>query len=351
MTQIDSNVPPPSTEKKVAARARKKRVAAKTNGAADLMKSLQFVMAAQKPVGTPYQTHCIINNHWCVAFDELLTIGCKVQEDIVACPHTTSFASALAKCGETLAITQLNESAISIKSDRFKATIKCARFEDMPISAPDPPAIEANDEIKKAFALLAWPLLDSSTTAAWKGAIYLQSNTAVACNGMVLLEYWHGLPLPAGVLIPKTSAIAIAKCDKKLVALGGSESSVTFYFEDESFIKTQLLKDNYPNYGVIFDQIPEDLTLLPNDFFAAVEAVKDFTESGFIYLRGDRLQSHRDDGLGASYEINGVPNGFSFNPEFLKSAQPHFFNTVFFDNRVKFSNDRIRGVIMGSNDT
>ena len=352
MTTIDSNVPVPSEEpttKKVAARGRKKKATAKPSGAAELLAALKFIMPAQKPNGTKYQTHCIISGHWCVAFDEVLTIGCKVPEDISACPHSTSLAAALAKCGETISITQLNESVLNVRSDRFKANINCVNMEDMPISAPDPPAIGADDNMKKAIGAFAWLLLDNSPQAVFKSAVCLQSQTLVATNGMVLLEYWHGVELPVTILIPKQSAIAVANCPKQLVAIGGSENSVTFHFSDESFIKTQVYKDRYPGYQAIFNSIPDNPTPLPAGFFEAIDAVADFSERKFVFLRGDRIQSHKDDGIGAAFELNGVPNGFSFNYEFLKGAQPYFEQTTFLAGKVKFQSGNVRGVIAGGN--
>jgi hypothetical protein len=353
MTEVTDNVPvPESTTKKITKRARKKTAAAKPSAAAELLAALKFIMPAQRNAGTNYQTHCIINGHWCVAFDEVLTIGCKVQEDISACPHSSSLAAALAKCGETIAITQLSEAILNIKSERFKANINCVRFEDMPLSAPDPPIMAANDELKTALGAFAWLLLDNVNPAfaAFKGAVFLQSQTLVATNGMLMLEHWHGLEIPASVLIPKASAVAVSKCDKQLVAIGGSENSITFHFADESFIKTQLFKDHYPNYTAIFDATADNPAPLPLGFFEAIDAVKDFADKGFVHLKGDRIQSSRHDGIGASFDIDGVPDGFSFNPEFLKGVQPHFHNTTFANHRVKFQNGKVRGIVMGGNE-
>jgi hypothetical protein len=169
-----------------------------------------------------------------------------------------------------------------------------------------------------------------------------------------LLEYGHGIDLPPGLLIPKASAIAIAKSPKPLARFGFSEGSATFYFDDGSFIKTQLFKDGYPTYQNIFAQFDmSQITTPPPELFTAIEAVLPLSENGGIYLRGDKVQSHHNEEVGAVYSIGGVPQGMCFNGEKLLRVKEHF-GQVMFDERdpkrikVYFQKDKVRGALMGS---
>lgn len=347
MTNIESGVPLPAEgQKKAARRARKPKLDPNPSSAQGLIKALQFVGLAQKNQGTNYQTHCLINRHWCVAFDGTLTIGTKVEEDVTACPKTADLLAALQKCGQTIAISQLNEFVLSVRSDKFKASINCVKFEDMPLSYPDPPVAVVTDELKAGFETCAW-LAQEGADKAWQAALLLGPGSVAASNGAVLVEYWHGLDLPPGLLIPKAAAVAISKIQKPLVRFGFSDASATFYFEDESFLKTQLFKDNCPLYSKVYEQRVGDLWPLPADFFAGVAAVAGFSDSKFIFLRGDKLQSHEAEEHGATYDMKGIPQHMSFNHEYLKALAPHFKNVVFTDRAAFFHSDKVRGAVMG----
>ena len=69
-----------------------------------------------------------------------------------------------------------------------------------------------DDRIKAAFEAVL-PLATDGAQHAHLAAVLLQSGSAVATNGHVLAEYWHGIDLPP-MLIPKASAVAILKAGK-----------------------------------------------------------------------------------------------------------------------------------------
>lgn len=345
--EIEDDVPPVAQgQKKAARRARKPKANPNPSGAQQLIKALQFVGMAQKATGTNYQTHCLINRQWCVAFDGVLTIGTKIEEDVTACPKTADLLAALQKCGQTVAISQLNEFVLSIRSEKFKASINCIKFEDMPLSFPDPPIAAISNELRAGFEACAW-LAQEGAQDAFCACLLLQANSVVATNRAVLLEYWHGIDLPPGLLIPKAAAVALSKIGKNLSRFGYSDTSATFYFDDESFLKTQLFKDRYPQYQKIYEQRQGDVWPLPADFFAGVEAVADFSDSKFVFLRGDKIQSHEHEEQGATYDIKGIPQRMSFNHEYLRALAPHFKNVVFTQKAAYFQNEKVRGALMG----
>jgi hypothetical protein len=346
MTQIESNVPlPVEGNKKAATRARKPKATKAASGAQSLIKALQFIAHAQRPQGTTYQMHCLLNKHWAVAFDGVLTIGTKIEEDVTACPKTVDLLAALQKCGATVAISQLNEFILSIRSDKFKAAINCVKFEDLPLSYPDNPVAAITDELKAGFEACGW-LAQEGAQDAFCASVLLQGGSIVATNRHVLLEYWHGLDLPPGMLIPKAAIVALLKIGKPLARFGFSDGSATFYFDDESFLKTQLFKDQYPAYKNVFAQRNGDVQPLPADFFEGVDAVSTFSESKWVFLRGNKVQSHEHEEQGAAYDLNGVPPHMSFNYEYLKGCAPHFKNVVFTKTAAYFQNEKVRGAIM-----
>lgn len=356
-TKLETGVPLPpeveqepqveeQTEAKKKPRARRKK-AEVSSVAASLVAGLKFVAVAQKKVGTVPQQFCGISGNWVVACNGVMMVGTKVEDDLTACPHTFQFIDALAKCGQELSITQLSANTLSVKSDKFKALIPCVGFDELELPQPDPQIAAIDDRIKAAFEAVACLATDGAPNAV-HAALLLQSGTAVATNGFALLEYWHGIDLPPGMLIPKASAVAVAKAGKSLTGFGYSGASATFWFEDGSFIKTQLFGERYPHYGQILN-VETNPWPLPDEFFKAVHAVESFSKNGIVYFDNGFMSSREDEAEATTYKVEGLPEGMGFQAKYLTTLE-HAFKTAHFDkesNKVFFFGDSVRGVLMG----
>lgn len=348
MTTIDKNVPVPPT-KRTSKRARKPK-AGEPNGAAEFIKALKFVSLCQRESGTAFQVHCLMQNNWCVGYDGVITMGCKIEESITAYPKTLDLLEALQRCGEAVSITQLPNCSIAVKSGKFRAAIDCITADSLPLSYPDPQIAVIDDRIKAGFEAIGW-LATEGAEKAYMASVLLQANTMVSTNRSVLLEYWHGIDLPPDLLIPKASIVALSKIDKKLVGFGYTPRfSVTFWYEDGSFLKTQLFEGSYPDYQAIFSRDTNQYMQLPEDFFTAFKSVSKFTKTGFVYLRGDRILSHQTEELGACYEVNGIPDGICFNVEYLGKLEPFFKSICVPDFSIAyFVQGNVRGALAGGN--
>lgn len=348
MSTIESNVTlqaEPPKAKPVAKRARASKKTA-PNAAASLVAALKFAKVAQSKAGTVAQQHCIISGGWLAASNGVLTVGHKVEEDLQACPHSTNLLEALLKCGQELSITQLSVNTLAIKSGLFKALIPCASFSELEITAPDTPIAAIDDRVKAALECVL-PLATEGAQNAALAAVLLQSETAVATNGAAVLEAWHGISLPPGLLLPKVAANAIAKAGKPLASFGYSQSSATFYFDDGSFIKTQLFSERYPHYQSFFNG-ETNAWDLPEGFFTAVHAIESFSRNGVVYFDENAVSSHEHENEASTYQIEGLPDGMAFNAKLLTLVE-HAFKKVEFQksrNRAVFFGENCRGILM-----
>jgi len=343
-TETGEIVDNPEMEPKKKTRARKAKVVEQSSAATSLISALKFISPVQKKTGTPAQQHCSISGNWCAASNGIMMIAEKVEDDLTACPHTMQLLDALAKCGQDLNITQLSETSLSVMSEKFRAIVPCALPEQLELTAPDPEIAAIDDRIKDALACVGGLATDGATDAI-KAAVLLQSGSAVATNGVSLMEYWHGVDLPS-MLVPKASAVAICKAGKKLRGLGFSGSSATFYFEDDSFIKTQLYGERYPNYQALLN-VPSNPWPLPDDFFKAVQAVESFSKNGIVYFDELSISSREDIPEATTYKVEGLPNGMGFNARFLLNVK-HAMKTAHFDKesgKVLFFGENVRGVL------
>lgn len=345
MIDNDVALPPEPAAKKT--RARKPKLT-EPNPAESLIKALKFISIAQKKSGPPEVQFSMMQNHWLVAFNGVITVATKVEEDLTACPHTTQFLDALNKCGSDLSITQLSSHTLSVKSDKFKGLIPCLTMDSLQIAGPDACIAPADNRVKAALLAVSALAVDGDAAVA-KAAVLLQANTAIGTNGYMMIETYHGVDLPPSLLIPKASAAAIGKCAKNMVGFGYSPSSVTFYFEDESFIKTQLFAGDYPDANKVMHKENLNLWPLPTEFFKAVKTLQSFSKDGIIRFNEELLYTDDVISEASTYKIQGLPNGMGFNAEYLLTLEDHM-HRVHFDiegRKVYFFSDITRGVLMG----
>lgn len=337
------------------ARPRKPKATEQTKHTSAFLEALVFVGSILKEIGPPNETHILLSNNWAVAFNGILSTGIKIQEDIYACPHSKLIVEALSKCGETQSITQLDNNRLSIKSGKFKAIVPCIDPGLMNITAPDVPVAIINDSLKEGIEAVA--VLASETSQKVYGCSILISGQSVITtdNGTMIFEYWHGLDLPPAsynLAIPKSMVQPLIKSGKKLAKLGFSNSSITFYFEDESWIKSQLFSDNWPEVSHILNTKANPFPV-PADLWTALDAVAPFSPSGHVYFHSGSLHSHRETGAGASFEVAGLPSGPILSAKQLRLLKPHAETIDFLapgpsgSYATVFYGKKIRGLITG----
>jgi len=347
-TQIENNVPiPETTSEAPKKRHRARRAKVVVNPAASLLAALKFIAIAQKKTGTVQQQFGMIRGNWAASSNGVLTVATKIEEDLAACPHTYQLIDALSKVGEDLSITQLSPTSLAVVSGALRALIPCVAFNEISIIGPDERCAVIDDRIKAAFEAVM-PLATDGAQHAHLAAVFLQAGSAVATNGHVLAEYWHGIDLPP-MLIPKASAVAIVKAGKALTGFGYSGPSATFWFEDDSFIKTQLFAEQFPNYQPLFACEGLNPWPVPDEFYKAVRSIESFSRSGIVYFENGMLASNEQETEASTYKIEGLPEGMGFNAKYLLTVEPSF-KKVHFDeqsNKAFFFGENVRGVLMG----
>lgn len=292
--------------------SKKKELSAET---AALVTAIEFVNSGQKSagvsaVGLPYQTHTILRSKTAQAYDGVLAGGVGIEfAEINTAAHTEQLIAALKRCKAEYSVTQLDSGQLAVKSGAFRAIVPCLNPADLASNAlrPDEPVAVINDNIKLGFSLLN-NLVTENSQLVVTSSVLLQSMTMVATDRILLAEFYHGIHLPPGMVIPKAAMTAIAKIDKPLARLGFSDSSVTFWFEDYSWIKTQRHSEQWPDTSHIFNFAPV-VEETPKNLKTGVEAVAPFAEEGLVYLNYNEIASHLDNATGATYDCKGLPGG------------------------------------------
>lgn len=313
-----------------------------------LVDALRFVSLVTKDEGKPYEVYSIMYQGQIIAHNGIIGAGHKIPENMNCAPHTNLFREALTKCGEAYSL-EMTDKGLQIKSGKFKAVVPCADYLEGGISyIPDPPMYSINDTFAKA--LQAVGVLTSETDEhIVKASILMNQGSLIASDTRIIFEYWHGLELPYGASLPKAIVNPLVKSSKKLVKFGYSKSSVTFHFEDESWLKSQIYADRWPNIQTVLSK-KANMWPVPTGFWEALEAVAPFSPDGLVRFAAGRLASHRQDGAGASFDVPGLPAGPVFSARSLRLIQPYAEQidfTVEGGKMLMFKGDNIRGAIAG----
>lgn len=318
---------------------------------AALLAAVKFTEPAAKEIGSPQQTHIKLQNNLAIAFDGVIALGSKIDTDISACPHTLRLIDALSKCSEAVQITQLSNGRLSIKSGGFQVYIPCIEPDILGFTAPDPPCAVIDDRVKTALTVVG-RLTNENAQRLHLASVLLRSGSAVGTDGVILFEYWHSWDLPT-IAVPKSLVTALGKIDKKLCKFGFSRTSATFYFEDESWIRTQLfIQEPWPDLAHILN-VKTNQWPIPAGFWEALSKVSDFAESGRVYFENQRLRTHPsgvDDG--ATCELAGaLPANLVFDADYLQMVQAYVTTADFLTQATHgpmaiFHGDNFRAMLM-----
>lgn len=321
------------------------KAAKKKQEAPKIVKALEFVSLAQRDTGAPYQTHVRMGFKTLTACDGVLTAGALIDEDIIACPHSATLLAALKKCSGALALAQVDNSRLSVRAGSFQVFIQCAEGSLLTDMQPDVPTHAADDRLRTALSKVA-PLIAENAQRVIGACAYLRPGSVQTTNGHMILEAWHGLDMPGAMLVPKAFIAALGKVDKPIQAVGATGSSLTVYFDDKSWLKTQLYAEKWPDCDSLLNR-ETNAVRLPEGFFDAVDHVKPFVTDNHIRIRPGFIASHNDEGAGARYDVPGleVKVGYNMANFLLLDGLIHSIDFVGNRNASHFFGENLRGLI------
>ena len=323
----------------------------KTQTTNALLEALTFCSVVSEKIGAAYETHIGLKDNWAIAFNGIVAAGSPINETLTCHPHTILLIEALSKCDENYTLTQLDNNRLSVKSGKFKAVVPCLDPALMQSAFPDPQIVGIDNRFKEAVEAVG-VLANENAQHVLTASVLMNGSSVISTNRVMLLEYWHGLDLPKNVPLPKQFVAALVKQKRDLTGFGYSNNSATFWF-GEYWLKTQLYSDEWPDVSKILDREANLWTIDPN-FFKALEAIEPFSVDGNAYSDLNLLKSHADDGVGASFEVSGLPKGFVYPIKQLKIMKPYVKKIDYMASGVAdssyclvFYGDQMRGIISG----
>jgi hypothetical protein len=249
--------------------------------ASNLLEALNFISVAATKDIQPINTHVQLGEGFAIMYDGQITAGYPIEEELDCLPNYELFLKAIKKCGNSLALTQLDGDRLSVVGEKLKATIPCLDAGAASGTRPDPPVCVVDDRLKTAMAVCS-VLASEQASRVLEASLLLKAYDCTGTNGASIIQFYHGFDLPPNLVVPCIFAKAVAKTKQPITAFGYSYNadmqkftSITFYFEGGMWIKTQLYQDEWPDIARIID-VPFQSFELPSGLFEGIEAVSDF---------------------------------------------------------------------------
>jgi hypothetical protein len=319
-------------------------MAKKEKPATSIIKALEFVKPICKSKGLIQEQHCKIAWNYVISNNDEMTMGCPIEIDFEAYPQLTQLIAAFKKTGDSLVITNFDD-CISVQSDDFEAIVLYCEPGQVEFADPDilDESCQCDSRLIQSLKALA-PIAEKKNDNLFKTCVKISDEISIATDGKQLIEYYTGAMIPT-LFIPKKSAEIIGKIKKQLSGIGYSEDSVTFWFDDESFVKTKTIDATDIDTSRFFQC--ENFHEVPENFFESLEKLKPFAINNEVYLTREKIYAGRGDNE-SNVTIDGLTENMIFNVNYLLNFKN--FTMISFDAErtcVEFQNEIARGLVMG----
>lgn len=335
---------PPKPPKPVKEIKPKKETALKN----PLLEAVEFIELAQKAKGDAVSTHCAIRYGTITAFDRTIAAGVIIQADELHCfPNTEKLVLALKRCTAEYRMIQMADQ-LFIESGEFQAYVPLAPADTLISVVPDAPIAPLGNTFRDALLTVGTLVKDNGATLL-QSCIQLNPVTAIASNGQVIMEAFHGFDMPPNkLLIPKCFADKLKKTKKNIASFGFSSETFTVHFEDRSWLRTNLYKDKLAHDLVAMISVePAHKRDVPTGFFGAANEVSKWSSDGRVYCFDSRISSHSRDkqaGSAVTFAMDGFADSRIYSALALKMIAKYALSmdvdsspdiTLFFGNIVR----------------
>jgi hypothetical protein len=193
------------------------------------------------------------------------------------------------------------------------------------------------------------PFIGEDASRPWCGGILLREQSLFATNNVALAQYWAGVDFPATINIPRAAVRELLRINEAPTQLQYEDSSVTFHYEGNRWLRTHLLSAEWPDLSRVLD-VPSTPQPIDPRIFEGLAVVKHFVDKlGRVFMQPDGLCTHEAEGEGASYAIEGLRGQGVYRLEMLELLQG-VATAIDFSTYPKpclFFGDRLRGAIVG----
>ena len=315
-----------------------------------MLKALKFVQGAvSKKDLVPALTHFRIENGTVRSYNGMLALCTPIALNIDCTPKAETLVKAIGHCDETVTMSITPTGRLSVRSGSFKALVDCVQ-EETPHVLPEGDECQIDGAALVDALKLMYPFIGDDASRPWSNGILLKGQSAFATNNVTLIECWIGTPFPRICNIPRA-------CIKEMIRIGEpptkaqfSDNSVTFHYEGDRWIRSQLFATDWPDLGKVLDVQPGNMVAVDDRIFAGLEKLKPFVDKyGRIFFKGEHLCTTLELEDGCDYKVDGMQLDGVYNVEMLQILKGVATQIDFgaYPKPCLFYGNKLRGAIIG----
>lgn len=315
-----------------------------------MLDSLRFVQGAvAKKDIVAALTHFQIKDGTVRGHNGGLTLCSPIDLNLNVTPKGTMFVKAIQTCQEVISLSVTAGGRLSIKSGKFRALVDCVE-EGFPATDPEGTVIELKTGgIIKALKTLL-PFIAEDASRPWARGILIRGQSAFATNNVILAEYWLGYQFPCEVNIPKAAVVEMCRIGQEPIRMQVCENSVTFFFEGDRWLKTNLYSLEWPDLAKVLNRDSNPVAV-PEGLWQALNDIAPFTDKSrrVYFLESGKVTTDPTEQTGAAVEVPGLAPTGVYNVDYLLAMEDVIEKVDFstYPGPAMFFGKGIRGAIIG----
>lgn len=314
-----------------------------------MIKALKFVQGAiAKKDFVPVLQHFRIKDKRITGFNGNVCLSSSIELDVNAQPKALPFIRAIETCEDTASIYVTEAGRLAVKSGSFRAYIPCID-EEFPDIVPEGEMIPLDINLVEILATLK-PFVGEDASRPWASGILFRNTSAFVTNNIILVEYALPFKFPIDLNIPIATIREILRIKEEPTHIQVADSSVTFHFEGDRWLRSQKSSLKWPDLGAILNREASPIPI-PASFYDQVRQLLPFVdELNRVYLNEDTINtSPIDDETGASVQIGGLSSSGVYHIKQLLKLENIAISIDFSEYPAPclFFGDMLRGAIIG----
>lgn len=283
------------------------------------------------------------------SYNGLVALCSPIPFDIDCYPKADMLFKAIQNCEETVQLSLTPAGKLRITSGNFKALVPCIEKSEMH-SFPTGSMYKIEGQaLIDAFKVLE-PFIGDDASRPWANGILMKGSSAFATCNVVLVEYWTGLNIPHVVNIPGPAIREVLRLKEAPVALQIDDNSITFHFESERWVRTQLFATDWPDLEKILS-MPSNPSPIDERIFVSMEKIKAFLEKDRkVVFQKDSVSTTADsesDGGFVALSGSDMTGVYSWDMLMLLKGVATSADFSTYPSPCMFFGDRLRGAIVG----
>lgn len=315
-----------------------------------MLNDLRFVQGSvAKKEFIPALTHFVIENGFVRGFNGALALCSPIACDLTCNPKAEPLIRAIGNCTDTIQLSMTQAGRLSIKSGKFKAFIDCIQGETAHVIPEGNPVVIDGAILLQALKVVH-PFIGDDASRQWTNGVLLTGQSAFATNNVAVIEYWTGSTIPTPINLPRAAVKEMLRIDEAPISVQMNETSITFHYSGNRWLRTQLYESNWPDLSKILDK-PSVQLPINKELFEGLEVIKPFTDKlGRVLFRGDgRIATHEVDVEGAEYELIEFNHSGIYQISMLSLLKDvaTTIDWTLYPSACLFFGDRVRGALIG----